>query len=579
MNNWLLVKDKENISKISSFDNQIALNFGFVFSFTLAKDNYYYDDELRSGIFVFGYFARRLSKNEGKFDLKDLFHLLTKNPDNLNNEIKGIFTILIINNGNFSIINDPLGISKFFYTDNLEMYAGRINFLKELTHPQLSKNHLLEYYVFNYCLNGHTFFQNIKYASPASICSLSTGGQVSCSAYFDIQNYLATGIPKLTKKEMYREAPEIWMKIIRQWQEILNGKKVSLTLTAGLDSRIILGSFLKSGYENFDTFTFGHERTSDVVFAKELAQKYSIPHRHLYPEEDFFDNFSYEAEKVFKAGDSLVSIFRAHRLDAYEKVMGFSSGIFMGMAGSDLVRGIGYDGLIISKIANYCWKNKSLFDFFDNDEIRSRFSKLGFNSFDYLKDNNDKYNYISHPLLYIFNVIIPLHFSQDITLSSNNDLKTYLPFLDFDYLDFLRETGFINVKEFGSFEVMNNKRRVRGLRHSAKLAWSLNSDLAKFTLGKGYSADDLANYELWAYAKGIYWKLFIKKKKKYLANLPYEQWFWNYLNTYFTSNNISDTGINANYLAQRLKTVSKSGGELHFLDFAKAVNIHLSTKL
>ena len=579
MNNWLLVKDSGDNTKHRSFDNHIDLNSGFRFYFTLAKENYYYDDNSMSGIFVFGYYARRLSKNDGKFDLRDLFNLLSKKPKNLNNEIKGFFTILIINAGNFSIINDPLGISKFFYVDNLEMFAGRIKFLKELTSPQLSKNHLLEYYVFNYCLNGNTFFENIKYATPASIYSLNAGGQIPGSTYFDIQNYLATGNSKLTKKEIYREAPEIWMKIIRQWQEVLNGDKVSLTLTAGLDSRIILGSFLKSGYKDFDTFTFGHERTSDVVFAKELAKKYSIPHRHLYPGKDFFLHYSFEAEKVFNVGDSMASIFRAHRMDAYKRIMKASTGIFMGMAGSDLVRGIGYDGLIISPVANYSWTHRRFSDFFNSPDIKSKYASLGFSSFDYLIDNRLDFNYVTHPLHYLFKVVIPLHFAQDVTINANSGYKTYLPFLDMDYLDFLRQAGFLHLSEYKDFKMMNNKRRIGGLYYSAKLSKNIHDGLSSFTLGKGYSVNDIVSSQIFALLKGLYWKKFVKNKLNFVANLTYDNWFWEYLSTYFTKNNISDIGINSEYLEQRLNTMPKSGGELHFLDFAKAVNIHLASKL
>lgn len=577
MNNWIIKKTSpEAINE--NFNEHIDLNSGFRLSFTLNQTDYFFNKNTRSGIFLFGYYTYRLNQSERIKDLNSLYEALEGNIEVLPKIIKGIFTIILISNGNFTLINDPLGISKFFYSKDLSCFAGRIKPVKEQVSDALSQNNLLEYYVFNYCLNGHTFFQNINYSIAASCFKLIPNGQIVTNTYFDIIKYLSEPMPKISSKEVFGKVSEQWLKIIKQWQNELNGQKASLTLTAGVDSRIILGSFLKSGYKPFDTFTFGHELSSDVRFAKLLADKYCIPHNHVYPETEFFEGFDQKAKSVFNEGDTLVSLYRAHRQDAYSQLKGSTRAIFMGMAGSDLVRGFGYNGLITSPLAYHCLNKKEFNKYFQDQQIIEKLNAIGFQSTDSLLDNEATYDYVKHPLHYLFKVIIPLHFSQDVLINSNMGINTYLPFLDFDYLDILLQTNYFGHVDYNNYKLLDIKRRARGLYYSARLAKTVHPELANFSLGKGYSPDDIVKSRILTLIKGSLYK-FSKEKRSDVANFSYGTWFWEFLTNYFQSNDIGETTLNKEYLFKQLLNTAKSGGELHFLDFVKAVNVHMATKL
>jgi len=350
MNNWIITR----LSADENFEKQVILNAGYVFHFSLPEDKYYYDESTNSGIFIFGYYFYRLNTTPVS-GLNGLFNRLKENVSDSFHLIKGVYTIIVIRNGEFTVLNDPLGISKFYFSNDHTLFAGRIRYVKRHVDSALSKNHLLEYYVFNYSLNGRTFFENINYSTPASCFQLMPDGKVSCSEYVDIVEYLSRPGYKLPKKDVFTHAVTTWDGIIQQIKPSLN-ENASLTLTAGLDSRIILGGFIKQGITNYNTFTFGHEQSSDVVYAKLLADKTKIPHNHYYPDNLFFDDFDTIATETSSIGDSLVSIYRAHRLQAYKNIMNDSSAIVMGMAGSDLVRSMGYDRLIVSDIAMHCWQ-------------------------------------------------------------------------------------------------------------------------------------------------------------------------------------------------------------------------------
>jgi len=577
MNHWLIYKSDNHIKK-DKYENQINLNSGYCFDFTLSSENYYYNDKIRSGVFVFGYYINRVNSVSGNIDLKYLFNLINNNFHILHKEIKGIFTIIIITNGDFSILNDPFGISKVFFNDDFKFFADRIQSIKVNVNNCISTNHILEYYVFNYMLNGNTFFDRIKYATPGYYFSLTKNGKIRSGIYFDILDYLSESSAKLNKKEVFNWATNLCIELITQLQKMLNHKKVSLTLTAGLDSRILLGSFIRTGYSNFDTFTFGHKDSLDVDYAIKLADEYNIKHKHIYPNDDFFAHFSMYARKVFEQGDTLVSIYRAHRFEAYNEVMSNSNAIVMGLAGSDLVRGYGYDGLIVSPIAFHCWNKKSIESYLMNPLVVKHLNSIGFGSIEYLLDNRTKYDYLSHNIKYLFKVVIPLHFSQDIVMNANKGWKTIVPFLDLDYIEFLRNNSYLQINDYTCFKRKDLKRRIKGLYYSADLSYNLSKEVSSFSTGKGYSPKDVARFPLWAFTKGYYNKI-IKKNKNYVANFSYGEWFWNYLDNYFVNNNLDDVGLNHTFIHEEVKNIKRYGGEFHFLDFVKAINIHMASKI
>jgi len=545
MNNWMITK----LYVDENFQKEVKLNAGYVFHFSLPEDKYYYDLSSNSGIFIFGYYFYRLNATPVS-GLNGLFNRLKEDASDSFHLIKGVYTIVVIRNGVFSVFNDPLGISKFYFSNDQTLYAGRLKYVKRHVDAALSRDHLLEYFVFNYSLNGRTFYKNINYSTPASCFRLMPDGKVRFSEYVDMVDYLSRPEYKLPKKEVFNHAVTTWDGIIQQLKSSLN-ENASLTLTAGLDSRIILGGFIKQGITNYNTFTFGNEQSSDVVYAKLLAEKLSIPHRHIYPDKLFFDNFKGHAAKIAELGDSLVSIYRAHR------------------------RSMGYDRLIVSDIAMHCWQ-QGLIESFLNDEMQSsKLSSLGFSSFDFILDQKDNYRYISHPMHYLFKVVIPLHFSQDVLMNMNMGWRTLLPFLDLDYLDFLKNTLYFDLNDYANYKRMNYRRRINGLYYSARLVRELNPALAAFSLGKGYSPDDITKSTLLFFLKAAIYKMINKNMHKQ-ANFSFGKWYWSYLNKYFTENSLEEVGLNKLYLKEKLNKIQPSGGELHFLDFTKAINIHLA---
>ncbi len=577
MSNWIITK-REHLGEVhSNYERTIEINHGYVFSFKQNSNSYYYNTAENSGIFIFGYFLPRLNSSWLNKDLQALYSLLLNETSQVYDEIKGCFTIILIKKGVFSIFNDPLGLSKFFYStaeQNL-IFSDAISPLKRVIGPSISSNFIFQYHLFNYQLNGDTFFENIKYSEPGTLIEIDGLGNKKKQTYFDIVEHLSKNKTKLSNKETFSVAEEVWSKILTQWQQIFQGEKVSLSLTAGLDSRIILGGFLKTEYNNFDTFTFGHPNSQDVFYAKELAKKFRQKHKHLYSESLFWNSWVESVNKTYSAGQSLVSAYRTHRFDAYSQLMKSSSGIFMGLAGSDLVRGIGYDGLIVTPIAQHCWNKKSMESFLQSEDIKNHYIQLGVNQFDFILDRKDEYSYMFHPMHYLFKVVIPLHFGQDILMNQSMGWKTIVPFLDPDYLDFLIQTPYFSFDSYNNYKSYNFKNRWKGLYYSAKLCQKINYNLSSFSIGKGYSPNDIVKSQLLTTYKHYNYNR-KKSNMKFEPNFSLGKWYWQYLRDYLDNHNMEEVGLNHKYLSSSLNKIEKKGGEYHFVDYTRAVNVHLA---
>ena len=67
------------------------------------------------------------------------------------------------------------------------------------------------------------------------------------------------------------EFAEYWKSIIKQYTDYLKPKALSMTLTGGIDSRMILSAFLNLGIKP-NAFTFGNPHSFDGVIAAKLAE-------------------------------------------------------------------------------------------------------------------------------------------------------------------------------------------------------------------------------------------------------------------------------------------------------------------
>lgn len=572
MTDWLIIpKDRYRLA------NEYELKFSNDYYYLCLEreiNSYYWNVSQNEGIFIFGYILPRLETHY-KNDPKSLLSLYREKGINFLQNFKGVFTIIILSKEDIIIATDQFGVSKFFYTIiNNKIIAGN-NFyeLKKIVNYNISLHNIYLYFLFNYFIGDTTLYKEIKKSKGAEI--IRCGRKIEINRYFDLYEFLRNRDIKYDRATTFDYAPQFWRTLINQYLSYFGRSKIAQTLTAGLDSRMILAGFRSNGF-NPDTFTFGSENSMDVVFAKKIATALNIKHYHFFPDNDFFKKYEVKALEVIEKGESLVTLFRAHRYDAYKKLSEISKVIFFGFIGSEIIRGgVFPDGLIYPKFVLDLWLGKNI-------SIKSILEE------NYIKLDNkilkqvehkvfEEYDFYKNPDTHIFELIIPLHFGQDIRLLEKLGIYSVAPYWDIDFLDFQKSTPFFidnsrkeSLSKFGHF-----KRR-KGPYFSTRIISILDKESSKIPLGKGYSPWDYQVSDYYAGLKFIFYKNFCKKRY-YIPNFAYNGWFKDFLKGYCSDNNLLFIKSKDKILSLINKT--EGNDELAFLPFVKNINVDLINKL
>lgn len=567
--NWAVYSNNYSIKSNIAFCDKIIVGDYTIAIKDKSKKSYLNQND-KKGILIFGYIMPRLNF---KVDTNNLYQNLLDGIINNGiayiNNYKGNFILIAFFEETIYICNDQFGIDKFFYvhSQNNFLASDNISFIKQNVPLSLSQKNILKYFIFNYFANGSTIYNECHYSTEAQCYKI--GDTISNSKYFFIQQFIDDRKVTFTKKESITHAVSLWKEIINQYKDFFTHSQVCQTLTAGMDSRMILAGFRANNF-NPATFTFGRADSLDVVHAKKIAGALQLKHLHFFPDDDFFLNYEQIAKKVNALSSGMASIYRAHRLNAYKKMQQNDAALFFGFIGSEIIRGLYPDGLTVPKIITDYWLH-------GNFEIKNYFPNNWFTLTDAelesIKNEILHYDFVNRPDLFLFRMMIPLHFGQDIKLCESLNMNAIAPFWDIDLLSFQRSTPFFtdnNRKE--DFAKLGHYQRRKGPYFSANLISKLDKENASLSLGKGYSPLDYKRSLYYASLRFLFYKTFYKKRYV-VPNFNYENWFKEYLKSFFNNNNITFLDIKKEMVLKEILNV-KGSGEMSFLNYTKLINIY-----
>lgn len=170
-----------------------------------------------------------------------------------------------------TIANDQFGLKPLYYffsSNNLFAFSSEVKSILTLpeTGKEVDPQAVAEFLTFECLLGNRTFFKSIKVLEPASILTLKSGN-------LSIKKYYEPGCPK-EETSFWKEGPLEGAKhLLGQAVErqIGEGKGVALSLSGGLDSRLILAAAAEIGFP-VPTFTFGVKDCDDARIAQQVAR-------------------------------------------------------------------------------------------------------------------------------------------------------------------------------------------------------------------------------------------------------------------------------------------------------------------
>lgn len=300
--------------------------------------------------------------------------------------------------------------------------------------------------------------------------------------------------------------------------------KVSLTLTGGMDSRVILACLLKAGYRP-NCFVYGNQNSSDVIYAKNLCKSLGLNFQNVCqnpPNKDWYYKWVVETIKRDQGNSHL---HRAHRTAAIaEYVEAYNPKVlFTGHMGGEGLRGLTYNNYFASPF--FEWVNEGKMKPLDAAKkvLEDYFVRTENIDWEKLLDNVMQLPWMQHDkqtnkFYFLYDLVGKIHHAQDIRL-----YKTYIPevvpvFLQKEYLETLFNSP---------FHFLNKKPGIWGRLQNpyvhSKLIEYIYPPLLDYPLANGFSPKD--------YLRGL-WYVVPKKaysnfrhKKNYPPTFSYGQWY------------------------------------------------------
>lgn len=482
--------------------------------------------------------------------------------------IKGNFVILRLESDYFRIYSDRFAINKYFIWQSGNSFILSDS-LKAITRSIAVKPFIegMAVYALTYhFIGGITMFWDIQHNLPGQIIE-SYESKLIQSFYWKAE--------ELTYSKNNDVSP---IDIINQLKSVMNrhinirdNNKISLSLTAGADSRILF-SLLLNQDKPLHTYTYGNPNSIDCVTAQQIAGITGVEHDI---HDILFNSITFKkyGKRSVLIGESLTSLHRTHRLAAIEQEAQYAETMVLGTMGGEFVKGANRDDYIISDFVFEFSQNQTketLIKFLRNKGFRQ--DKV---DIEYLMDFFRKQNWCKQPKLVdlysLVEISASLHHAQN-----NIQYRQYInhvvtPFLDIDYLELLFQSDY-------HFLIKNNLptnfyRRLDNHRFSSEIQTLLNHELSAIPYNSGFIPREYQANKLFAAIKAR----LRKRKWNYPANFPLGKWMNAFaieeLQRIKTENTIVSEAFDLEDLISTLTEKNKGTGESFWVTYTSPIQL------
>lgn len=256
--------------------------------------------------------------------------------ESLNGSFSGV--VLDTRRGRAFVFNDRFGLHRIYHhstPDGFYFSSEAKSLLRVL--PRLRKPDWKAWGEFFTCggtLQGRSLFEGISILPPASAWR-SESGSITPHTYFDRRSW--ESLPPLPPEDYYAQLKAIYPGILAKY---LAGKEtVGLSLTGGLDSRMILAWLPRDGY-TLPCYTFGgmYRECADVTIARKVAALCGQPYQVLPMTDAFFKDFPELAVRSVVATDGALDVTGAINLFTNRAARGLAPVRLTGNYGSEVLR-------------------------------------------------------------------------------------------------------------------------------------------------------------------------------------------------------------------------------------------------
>jgi hypothetical protein len=215
-----------------------------------------------------------ISKDAIKFlNAKDVGKIINEKPDDLkllNGHFCGVYTF----NNSITLFTDRLGLREFhiYENDNGWYFSSRLDFIIKLGNFSIDFNEFGSRWLLVNQLSNKSIIKNIN--------RLNFGAKVTLNnnqlKIID-DNWFPSKGNTISINDFNHKLEKLTL------LGTSNNSKISLSLSGGMDSRVILSLLLHSNYSNWGCHTFQTEDKMDVNIAEKILRDLNIQHK-LFPD-------------------------------------------------------------------------------------------------------------------------------------------------------------------------------------------------------------------------------------------------------------------------------------------------------
>jgi asparagine synthase (glutamine-hydrolysing) len=274
-------------------------------------------------------------------DAAHLLELYEQMGDDFLDRLNGWFCGLIadLRTSKVTLFNDRYGMSRIYVHEgeNEFLFASEAKSILKVR-PALrtiQPESLAQYLRFNCVLGTKTLFKDVFLLPNGSSWVFNGGGPPKRQRYFHFSDWEEQ--PELGGNDFFEKFAGTVSKIFPIYAQA--SQKVAMSLTAGLDTRVIMAS-LKTRDQPLPCYTFGGTwgETFDIRTARKVAKISNQPHEVIRIDEGFFKEFPRFLHRSIYISDGTHDAFGAHDVYFNEIASEIAPIRLTGKFGSEVVR-------------------------------------------------------------------------------------------------------------------------------------------------------------------------------------------------------------------------------------------------